>query len=78
MILETDDGQEMELGIKWPDETEWQTFTEYVEALEKPVMTSPELCGMVYETGIKVLEDGLSVEDGTAKIVKQAAIYLAE
>lgn len=78
MILETEAGQEMELGIKWPDETEWKTFTEYVEALEEPVMTSPELCGMVYETGIKVLEDGLSVEDGTAKIVKQAAIYLAE
>lgn len=78
MILEKSDGTEETLDLYWPDEAEKQAFTEQVEALDTPVMTSEYLCGLVYETGIRVLEGEQSAGDGAEEIVKKAAIYLAE
>lgn len=78
MILQKTDGTEEEMPLYWPTEEEKQTFTEYVESLDTPVLTSSYLCELVYETGTRVLEGDLSAKDGTAEIVKKAAIYLAE
>lgn len=78
MMLAMDDGTEQELELVWPDQAERERFTGLVESLETPVLADAHLCGLVYETGKKVLEGGLSAEDGAAEIVKKASIYLAE
>lgn len=78
MLLQKSDGSEMELTLYWPTDEEEQSFREYVEALDTPALTGSYLCELVYETGKRVLEDEISAEDGTAEIVKRAAIYLAE
>ncbi len=78
MMLVMDDGTEQELFLYWPDQAERERFTGYVESLKTPVLTDVQLCELVYETGRKVLEGGLSAEDGAAEIVKKASIYLAE
>lgn len=78
MMLAMDDGTEQELELVWPDQAERERFTGLVESLGTPVLSDEHLCGLVYETGKKVLEGGLSAEDGAAEIVKKASIYLAE
>lgn len=78
MMLAMDDGSEQELSLYWPSQAERERFTGYVESLKTPVLTDAHLCELVYETGKKVLEGGLSAEDGAAEIVKKASIYLAE
>ncbi len=78
MTLPMADGTERELTLYWPDQAERERFTGYVESLKTPVLADGHLCELVYETGKKVLEGGLSAEDGAAEIVKKASIYLAE
>lgn len=78
MMLLMDDGTEQELNLYWPDQAEQEKFTGYVEMLQTPVITDEQLCGLVYETGKKVLEGELSAEEGAAEIIKKASIYLAE
>lgn len=78
MVFTMDDGSEQEMDLYWPDQTERQRFTECVETLKTPVQTDRYLCGLVYETGKKVLEGETDAEDGTAEILKKASIYLAE
>ena len=43
-----------------------------------PAVDQEWLGELVYETGVKVLEDDLSVEEAAEEIAKRAAIYLAE
>lgn len=78
MMLSMDDGTERELCLYWPDQTERQKFTEYVETLKTPVLSETYLCSLVYETGVKVLEGERSAEEGAAEIIKRASVYLAE
>lgn len=78
MILTMDDGTEKEFTLYWPDAAQRQKFTAYVEALKEPALTDEYLCGLVYEAGVKVLEDGVSAEDAAAETVKKASLYLAE
>lgn len=78
MTLSMADGTEQELVLYWPNQEERERFTGYVESLKTPVLADEHLCELVYETGKKVLEGGLSAEDGAAEIVKKASIYLAE
>lgn len=78
MTLLLDNGTEQALNLYWPNQAERQKFTAFVEKLKTPVMTEDALCELVYETGSKVLKGEQSVEEGTAEIVKKAAIYLAE
>lgn len=72
------DGTEEELELLWPGEKEQRAFTELVEELRTPAGNHEWLNSLVYETGIKVLEDQVSVEDAAEEIEKKAAIYLAE
>ena len=69
---------EKEFPLYWPDAAQRQKFTAYVETLEEPALTDEYLCGLVYEEGVKVLEDGLSAKDAAAETVKKASLYLAE
>lgn len=78
MTLIMDDGTEKEFPLYWPDAAQRQKFTAYVETLEEPALTDEYLCGLVYEEGVKVLEDGLSAKDAAAETVKKASLYLAE
>lgn len=78
MLLTMPDGTEEELSLYWPNEQEKEAFTEQVMTLQVPVRTGAYLCGLVYETGVRVLEGSLRVEDGAEEIGKKAAIYLAE
>ena len=78
MMLPMEDGTEQEIELYWPDQNERETFTEYVETLKTPVLSDDYLCGLVYESGVKVLEGERSAEEGAAEIVKKASIYLAE
>lgn len=78
MSLQMLDGAEQEFRLWWPDQEERRKFTECVEALETPVLTSSYLCEMVYETGVKVLEGEMSAEHGAKEIVKKASVYLSE
>lgn len=78
MILQNSDGTESELALYWPTDAERETFTGYVESLDTPAPPDSWLAELVYETGVRVLDKELSVEEGTEDIVKKAAIYLAE
>lgn len=78
MILAMKDGTEEELFLHWPDQEEENAFTEQIMELKTPVYTRDYLCELVYETGTKVLEGNISVEDGAKEIEKKAAVYLAE
>lgn len=78
MILQMPDGTEQELFLYWPNAEEKNAFTEQVMALSVPARTGEYVCALVYETGVRVLEGSLSVEDGTEEIGKKAALYLAE
>lgn len=78
MILSMPDGTEEELCLYWPDDEEERDFADRVMELQVPVRTGDELCGLVYETGVKVLEGSMSAKDGAEEIEKKAALYLAE
>ena len=49
-----------------------------MEGLDVPVAEKEWLSELVYETGIKVLEEEFSVEEAVDEVVGKAAIYLAE
>jgi len=78
MTLQKLDGTEEELELYWPDTEEKEDFREKIKTLESPVRTSDYLGEIVYETGVRVLEGSLSVEDAAQEIERKAAIYLAE
>ncbi len=78
MTLQKADGTEQELELYWPNQEERAQFTACMESIAVPVLTEENLCELVYEEGVKVLEGEKSVEDAAAEIVKKSAIYLAE
>ena len=78
MTLQKLDGTEEELELYWPDTEEKEKKKKKIRTLKTPVRTNAYLCEMVYETGVRVLEGSLSVEDAAEEIGKKAAIYLAE
>lgn len=78
MTFMNNDGTEGELELLWPDEEQQRIFTELVQGLSSPAKSEEWLNELVYEIGVKVLEDGVSVEDAADEIEKKAAIYLAE
>ena len=78
MMMINSDGTETELELHWPDEAGEAYFTGLVQELAVPAVDQEWLGELVYETGVKVLEDDLSVEEAAEEIAKRAAIYLAE
>ena len=66
------------MELYWPNQEERAQFTACMESIAVPVLTEENLCELVYEEGVKVLEGEKSVEDAAAEIVKKSAIYLAE
>lgn len=78
MIFTRNDGTEEELELLWPDREQQRIFADLVQGLETPAESLGWLNGLVYEAGVRVLEDGESVESAVDEIEKRAAIYLAE
>lgn len=78
MTMINSDGTEEELVLHWPDQKEEEDFTRLVQELTVPAVGNEQLGELVYEAGIKVLEDDVSAEEAADEIVKKAAIYLAE
>lgn len=78
MMFTNHDGTEGELELLWPSEEEERAFTEIVQGLETPVREEEWLSGLVYEEGVKVLEEEKSVAEAVDEIQKKAAIYLVE
>lgn len=78
MTMLKNDGTQEELLLRWPDEAQERKFAELVQGLETPATGNGWLDGLVYEAGVRVLEDGVSVEEAADEIVKKAAVYLAE
>ena len=78
MVFLKKDGTEEELELLWPDKEQQQKFVELVQELETPVEEEGWLDSLVYEEGLRVLEDETSVSEAAAEIERKAAIYLAE
>lgn len=78
MIFLNKDGTEEELELLWPDAEEERIFTELVEGLGTPVEERAWLNSLVYEEGMRVLEEEKSVAEAVEEIERKAAIYLAE
>ena len=78
MTMINSDGSEEELVLHWPDQAEEADFTGLVQRLSVPAAEEEQLSELVYEAGVKVLEDEVSAEEAADEIVKKAAIYLAE
>ncbi len=78
MTMLKNDGTQEELLLRWPDEAQERKFAELVQGLETPATGNGWLDGLVYEAGVRVLEDDVSVEEAADEIVKKAAVYLAE
>lgn len=49
-----------------------------MQGLKTPAAGEEWLCELVYEAGVRVLEDDMSVGEAAEEIEKKAAIYLAE
>lgn len=78
MTFTRNDGTEEELELLWPDKEQQRVFAELVQGLETPVESREWLNELVYEAGVRVLEEDESVENAVDEIEKRAAIYLAE
>lgn len=78
MILPGKDGTEEELELLWPSAEKEQAFTELVKGLRTPVEEQDWLSDLVYEEGLKVLEEEESPGEAAEEIARRAAIYLAE
>ena len=78
MTFTRNDGTEEELELLWPDKEQQRVFAELVQGLETPAENREWLSELVYEAGVRVLEEDESVENAVDEIEKRAAIYLAE
>ncbi len=78
MTMVKRDGTEEEMTLRWPDEAGERKFTELVQGLKTPAAGEEWLCELVYEAGVRVLEDDMSAGEAAEEIEKKAAIYLAE
>ena len=78
MIFTRNDGTEEELELLWPDKEQQRVFAELVQGLETPAESREWLNELVYEAGVRVLEEDESVENAVDEIEQRAAIYLAE
>lgn len=78
MTFTRNDGTEEELELLWPDKEQQRVFAELVQGLETPAESREWLNELVYEAGVRVLEENESVENAVDEIEQRAAIYLAE
>lgn len=75
---ETGKETRVDFVAEWPKEREIQALKELAGTLTTPAVSDETITTAVIETGIKVLEGTLSIEEGCDEIVQKVELYLSE
>ena len=78
VVTMKDDGEMFYLELAWPDEEQFRELKEMVSGTSVISMGDPEIEEAVLETGQKVLDGEITVQEAVREIVSRSAIYLAE
>lgn len=70
--------ERVNFGIEWPTEEEISALKEEAEKLVQPSLSDRVIASAVIESGIKVLEGSLAIDEGCDEIVQKVELYLAE
>lgn len=73
-----EDGNMIDLEIKWLDEAEQAQFKAMLESLDTPARLDENVKDTVIDVGTEVLKGRMSVDEGVNEIVNRVQIYLAE
>lgn len=73
-----ENGNMIDLEIKWLDEGEQAQFLEMVESLDTPAKLDENVKDTVIIVGTEVLKGRMSVDEGVNQIINKVQIYLAE
>lgn len=73
-----ENGNLINLMIRWPDEEEKAAFTSLTESLTTPCLMDHMIENTVEELGVRALNGSASVEDVTDEILRKIQLYLAE
>lgn len=73
-----EDGNMIDLEIKWLDEAEQAQFKEMLESLDTPARLDENVKDTVINVGTDVLKGRMSVDEGVNEIINRVQIYLAE
>lgn len=73
-----EDGNMIDLEIKWLDEAEQAQFKEMIESLDTPANLDGNMKDTVISVSVEVLKGRMSVDEGVNEIVNRVQIYLAE
>ncbi len=64
--------------VTWPSEEELSAMKGRIEMLTQPSLSDSVIFDAVIESGVKVLEGSLTVDEGCDEIVQKVELYLAE
>lgn len=70
--------ERVDFGIEWPTEEEISALKEEAEKLVQPSLSDRVIASAVIESGVKVLEGSLAIDEGCDEIVQKVELYLAE
>lgn len=73
-----EDGNMIDLEIKWLDEGEKAQFLEMVESLDTPAKLDENVKDTIISIGAEVLKGRMSVDEGVNQIINKVQISLAE
>ncbi|MDE7231455.1 MAG: hypothetical protein K2N37_00025, partial [Lachnospiraceae bacterium] len=76
--LYTDDGGDITLVIRIPDETKVNELLQWIEALDTAYVEDSIFEGVVYEEGISFMRGDKTMEEAMDSIETRLGIYLAE
>lgn len=78
--IDEDTGKEsrVEFIADWPSEEKITALKEMIASLVTPTLSDETIKNAVMETGAKVLEGSLSIDEGCDEIVQKVELYLAE
>lgn len=71
-------GNSIDLEIKWLDETEQAQLKEMLESLDTPAKLDENVKDAVINVGTEVLKGRMNVDEGVNEIINRVQIYLAE
>lgn len=76
--LYSDDGEEVELLIRVPDEAKVNELIQWIESMDTVYVEDTIFEGVVYEEGIAYMEGVKSLDEAMSSIETRLGIYLAE
>lgn len=79
-VVSEDGGVEnrVNFDVVWPSEEQLSAMKERIETLAQPSLSDSVIFDAVIESGVKVLEGNLTVDEGCDEIVQKVELYLAE